>query len=235
MKRTSHTGGWPGDEATRARAVFNFCKAVDKPGPLRDDCLDKTKTVARETLKKEGPYLNMPADVIVRAFEKDDEPRGDRLVTFLLPPAGALPNPLLAKTVWVCSYREWGIGTNGWAGDEARRTAAVNNFCDAVKIGGAGSLREKCCDKSQTVAKDTLKELGPYPNMPDDVMVRVFEIDKVVNNEELGDMLVTIILPKVGTFPWPTFKPSDTWVCTYIQWDQILSKITSIGDSRIVP
>jgi hypothetical protein len=221
MKRAIPTGSWPGDEATRAQAVFNFCKAVDKPGSLRDDCLDKTKTVARETLKKEGPYPNMPADVIVRAFEKDDESRGDDLVTFLLPPPGALPNPFLAETVWVCSYRDWGTGINGWAGDKARRTTAVKNFCEAIKVAGTGSLREECCDKNKNVAKDKLKELGPYPNMPDDVLVRVFEIDKVVNNEELGDMLVTIILPKAGTFPWPVFKAGDAWVCTYIQWNQL--------------
>jgi len=222
MKGSTSTGSWPGDEARRAQAVINFCKAVDKPGSLRDDCLDNTKTVARETLKKEGPYPNMPADVIVRAFEKDDEPRGDNLVTFLLPKAGALPNPFLAKTIWVCSYGDWSTGINGWAGDTARRTTAVKNFCDAVKTAGPGSLREDCCDKNKDVAKEKLKELGPYPNMPNDVIVRVFEITKVVNNEQLGDMLVTIILPPAGTFPWPVFKATDAWVCTYIQWNQLL-------------
>jgi len=108
-KNNSNKAGWPGDEERRADAAYNFCKALDEDSDLRSRCLDKDLPDARDTFKEEGQYGNMPEDVIVRAFEIEDEDRGDRLITIKLPPVGKLPpkDQFIAKKYWVCTYNHW--------------------------------------------------------------------------------------------------------------------------------
>lgn len=100
---------WPGNEARRKEAIYNFCKALDEDPALREKCLNKDLPDARDTFKKAGSYENMPTDVVVRAFEIEDEVRGDSLITIKLPKAGTLPpkDQLVLDNVWACTYSHW--------------------------------------------------------------------------------------------------------------------------------
>jgi hypothetical protein len=106
--KANGNGGWPGGEDERADAVYNFCKALEEDRDLRKRCLDKDLPDAKNTFAKEGPY-KIPEDVIVRAFEIEDEEPGDKLVTIKLPKPGKLPprDQFIAKEVWVCTYVAW--------------------------------------------------------------------------------------------------------------------------------
>lgn len=103
-------------------------------------------------------------------------------------------------------------GNGGWPGDEDRRADAVYNFCEALEKDPA--LRERCCNKDLPDAKITFAREAPY-DVPEDVIVRVFEIE----DEEPGDKLVTIKLPKPGKLPArEKFIAKEVWVCTYVAW-----------------
>lgn len=108
MPETANPGNWAGDEDRRANAIYNFCKALERDPSLREKCLNKDLSDAKDTLAKEGGY-DIPEDVVVRVFEIEDEDRGDKFVTIKLPKAGELPKKeqFIASEVWVCTYVAW--------------------------------------------------------------------------------------------------------------------------------
>jgi hypothetical protein len=103
---------------------------------------------------------------------------------------------------------------NSWPmTDKATFKQVTYDLCK--KLDREPDTREACKNDRQ-IAKDTLKAVGNFDNIPEDVQVFFQEPDVKSNTK-----VAAVKLPEQGKVPdFKNFDPRAFWICTWSLYDQ---------------
>lgn len=108
-----------------------------------------------------------------------------------------------------------------WNNNELKSKAAYD-FCKLLDEND--DLRAGCKTNMRT-ARDTLRDVGQFDNMPAGLPIYVFE-----DNEEERRKVVAIVLPRKGEMPSPEhFNIKLAWPCTWTPYPQKMRESTKPG------